>query len=160
MNNTILYIFLIVSLNLFSQTHRCIYDTTLLNKLTDSALYSCKVIETDVVKKKISKNNKAFIKLSKEKNIRKANIVIVQDTLTKDFFTIISLDNKKQEGEKLKKGKVYRFYLKKYYKNDFIIRIGYFFVVEIEGVTVYVPMGFYTGNIYLTSNLEGIYFHN
>lgn len=160
MNNTILYIFLIVSLNLFSQTHRYIYDTTLLNKLTDTALYSCKVIQIDVVKKKTSKNNKAFIKLSKEKNIKKANIIIVQDTLTKEFFTIISLDNKKQEGEKLKKGKVYRFYLKKYYKNDFIIRIGYFFTVEIKGLTIYVPMSFYTGNIYLTSNLEGIYYHN
>jgi hypothetical protein len=103
-----------------------------------------KVIEINKSKKNIHSTNKAYI-------------ILVQDTLSKQYCTIVSLKTKCKNAEKIRKGEIYNFSLKKYYKYDSFIELGLKLSIYIDGVLINIPMSRYTSNLYTTTNLKGIY---
>ncbi len=104
------------------------------------------VIEINKSKKNIHSTNKAYI-------------ILVQDTLSKQYCTIVSLKTKCKNAEKIRIGGIYNFSLKKYYKYDSFIELGLKLSIYIDGVLINIPMSRYTSNLYTTTNLKGIYYH-
>ncbi len=105
-----------------------------------------KVIKINKSKKNIHSTNKAYI-------------ILAQDTLSKHYFTIVSLKTKRENAEKIREGEIYNFSLKKYYEYDSFIELGLKLSIYIDGVLINIPMCRYTSNIYTTTNLKGIYYY-
>lgn len=115
-------------------------DSTLISKDT---MQVYKVIEIKKSTKRINGTNKA-------------DLIIVQDTLSKCYYTVVSLRTKCNTSIKIKKGKFYSFHLKKYFEFD-SIELGTKLSIHIDGFVIHIPMSRYTPNIYTTTNLKGIY---
>jgi hypothetical protein len=105
-----------------------------------------KVIDIDKTKKKVHGTNKAYI-------------ILIQDTASKQYYTIITVKTSPKTSEKIKKGEAYHFSLTRYFEHDYIIHLGVKLNVVIDGLVINIPMNNYTGNIYTTANLTGIYYH-
>lgn len=105
-----------------------------------------KVIEINRSNKRVNGTNKAYI-------------ILVQDTVSKYFYTVVSLKSNDKTTLKIRKGEFYNFSLKKYYEYDSFIELGLKLSVYIDGILIDIPMSRYTANIYTTTNLKGIYYH-
>lgn len=115
------------------------------NAINDDSVNVYKIIDVKKSNKKVNSSNKAYI-------------ILIQDLRNKDFFTVVSIKKKCDYGKKIKVGKSYVFELNKCFENDLIINIGLNLSVEIQGVSVQIPMNNFTSNIYTTSSLKGLYF--
>lgn len=131
-------LFSFVYLSLF----KC-YDSTELSVATPRVY---KVIEINKSRKSVNNTNKAYI-------------ILVQDTVSKQYYTIVSLKSNNKTSIKIREGASYCFSLKKYFEHDYVIQLGLRLSVYIEGVLINIPMGYYSTNIYTTENLKGIYYH-
>lgn len=145
MKNTemaIIQLLILVSLSCFSIVQN--YDPV---PLIEETTKYCKVIEITKTSEKVHGSSNAFI-------------IIVQDTISMQYYTIVSLKTIDRAPCKIKKGNFYRFSLKKYYQHDFIISLGLKLSICIDGEIVHIPMSYYTTNIYTSSNLRGIYYYS
>lgn len=133
-----------------------------IEKVKSNFIFKSKIIHEDnyggIIKKQFFKKPHSFIKTTRTKSNFQIYVIYVQDTVTKIHYTIVSLGGKKSKGERVKRNNIYGIYLKKYFQYNFVISLGYYFEVNFKGVSIWVPMGYYTNNIYFSSNLEGIYY--
>lgn len=106
-----------------------------------------KIIEINRSNKRVNGTNKAYI-------------ILVQDTVSKDFYTVVSLKSNDKTTLKIKKGEFFNFSINRYYKNDYFIKLGLKLSIYIDETLINIPMSEYTTNIYTTTNLKGLYYHN
>lgn len=91
---------------------------------------------------------------------KKAYIIRVYNKIENHRHIIVSLKEKDKEKrrKKIKEGKEYKMHLDKYFEKDRIIELGRALIVEIEGEEIIVRHNLWTGNIYTTPNLKGLYY--
>lgn len=107
------------------------------------SVYICKIVKITKAKKRINDTNKAYI-------------VLAQDTLSKLYFTIVTLKSKNKCNARIKEGDVKSLNLKKYFENNYVIQYGLKLSVVINGTLVNIPFDWYTYNIFTTRNFSGL----
>jgi len=137
---------IIHNIALFSLSCFSLFQYSVSVQVIEDTSRTYRVIEINKSKKNIHSTNNAYI-------------ILVQDTLSKQYCTIVSLKTKCKNAVKIRKGEIYNFSLKKYYENDFVINLGVKLSIYIDGVLINIPMSCYMSNIYTTKNLTGIYYH-
>jgi hypothetical protein len=145
MKNTVLYIVFFYSVfQSFSVT-----SSEIINSIDNTTKIN---IDTS---RSISKE----FKVIKIKKIKNGFILNLHDEKNDKWFSVVSV---KYKGEikncsKLKTGRNYFFTIQKFYKNDIIPNIGLKFRVTINGIEMIVPSESWTGNVYFSSDLKGLY---
>jgi hypothetical protein len=137
---------MIQNIALYSLSCFSLFQYSVSDQVIEDTSRAYKVIEINKSKKYIHSTNNAYI-------------ILVQDTLSKQYCTIVSLKTKCKNAVKIRKGEIYNFSLKKYYEYDSFIELGLKLSIYIDGVLINIPMSRYTSNIYTTTNLKGIYYH-
>lgn len=94
---------------------------------------------------------------NKENGTHSAYLVCVQDTINKQYYTFISLkDKKNRKGSIIKEGNVYIFAIDVYYRFDRYMSPGRKMQIKIGDKIVLVPEDFYTLVPATTPNLKGL----
>ena len=103
----------------------------------------------------ILQNYKKEIRRSKE---LKLGFILTLRNNQGGYFDVVTVKTKSTNGEKVKAGKIYKIKLEKYYERTIAPRIGLVFEATIDDVKIRVVGQSWTGNIYVTSDLKGLYY--
>jgi len=89
---------------------------------------------------------------------KNAYLILLKNIDNGNNYLIVTIKGNMEKGKRINVGNIYKLKLEKYFKNDLFINLGIPIEVEINKTKVLIHHNRWTGNIYITQNIKGLYY--